>query len=74
MQEDSVWNFDLIEVEIHMEHSDICRRLPCELDFSCTSKTAESRAMIWYQKNTFKAPSALGCCPFVGGYSVVVDF
>ena len=49
MQEDSVWNFGLIEVEIYMEHSDICRRLPCELAISCTSTTAESRAKIWYQ-------------------------
>ena len=49
MQEDSVWNFGLIEVEIHMEHSDIRRRRPCELDISCTSSTAESKAMIWYQ-------------------------
>ena len=32
MHEDSVWNFGAIEVEIHMEHSDIRRRLPCELD------------------------------------------
>ena len=41
--------FWLIEVEIHMEHSDIRRRLPCELDISCTLTTAESRAKIWYQ-------------------------
>ena len=34
MQEDSVWNFGPLEVEIHMEHSNICRRLPCELDTS----------------------------------------
>ena len=33
MQKDSVWNFGPIEVEIHMEHSDIRRRLPCELEF-----------------------------------------
>ena len=32
MQEESVWNFGPIEVEIHMERSDIRRRLPCELD------------------------------------------
>ena len=49
VQEDSVWNFGLIEVEIHMEHSDIRRRLPCGLDLSCTSTTAECRATIWYQ-------------------------
>ena len=49
MQEDSVWIFGPIEVEIHMEHSDIRRRLPCELGISCTSKTTESRAKIWYQ-------------------------
>ena len=49
MQENSVWNFVPIEVEIHMQHSDIPRRLPCELDISCTSATAESRAKIWYQ-------------------------
>ena len=48
MQEE-FWNFGPIEVEIHREHSDICRRLPCELDISCTSTTAESRAKIWYQ-------------------------
>ena len=49
MQEDSVWNFVKIEVEIYMEHSDIGRRLPCELDIICKSTTAESRAKIWYQ-------------------------
>ena len=49
MQEDSVSNFGAIEVEIHMKHSDIRRRLPCELDICCTSTTAESRAKIWYQ-------------------------
>ena len=49
MQKDSVWNFGLIEVEIHMEHSDIRRRLPYELDISCTSTAAESRARTWYQ-------------------------
>ena len=49
MQGDSVFNFGLIEAEIHMEHSDIRRRLLCELDSSCTSTTAESRAKIWYQ-------------------------
>ena len=27
----------------------IVRRLPCELNSSCTSTTAESRAKIWYQ-------------------------
>ena len=32
MQEDSVLNFGPIEVEIYMDHYDICRRLPCELD------------------------------------------
>ena len=49
MQEDSVWNFSLIEEEIHLEYSDIRRRLPCELDISCTSTAAESRAKIWYK-------------------------
>ena len=49
MQEDLVWNFGLIEVKIHMEHSGIRRRLPCEFDISCTSTTAGSRAKIWYQ-------------------------
>ena len=48
MQEE-FWNFGPIEVEIHMEHSDICRRLPCKLDISCISTTVESRAKIWYQ-------------------------
>ena len=42
-------NFGRIEVEIHMEHSDVRRRLPCELAISCPSTTAESRAKIWYQ-------------------------
>ena len=28
--------FGPIEVEIYMEHSEIHRRLPCELDISCT--------------------------------------
>ena len=64
MQEDSVWNFGKIEVEIYMEHSDIRRRLPCELDIFCTSTTAESRVKIWNQLSAFKAPSGLGCCPF----------
>ena len=49
MQEDSVWNFGPIEVEIHMEHADIRKRLTCVLDISCTLKTVESRAKIWYQ-------------------------
>ena len=49
MQENSVWNFGPIEVEVHMKHSDIRRRLLCELDISCTSTTAESRAKILYQ-------------------------
>ena len=57
MQEDSVWNFGPIEVEPHMEHSNIRRRLPCELDISRTSTTAECRAKMWYQLNAFKAPS-----------------
>ena len=43
MQKDLVWNFGLIEVEIHMEHFDIRRRLTYELDISCTSTTAGSR-------------------------------
>ena len=64
MQEDSVWNFGLIEAEIHMEHSDIRRKLQCELYISCTSITAEYRANIWYQLSALKAPSGLGCCPF----------
>ena len=64
MQENSVWNFGPIEVEIHMAHSDIRRRLPCELDIPCTPTKAESMAKIWYQLNAFKAPSGLGCCPF----------
>ena len=58
MQEDSVWNFGLIEAEIHMEHSDIRRKLQCELYIS------EYRANIWYQLSALKAPSGLGCCPF----------
>ena len=31
---------------------------PCELNISCTSTTAESRAKIWYQQNAFKPPVA----------------
>ena len=46
----------------------------CELNISCTSTTAESRANFWYQQNAFKPPGGLGCCPFLGGGSVVVDF
>ena len=49
VQEDSVFNFGPIEVEIHMKHSDIRRMLPCEPDISCTSTSAESRVKIWYQ-------------------------
>ena len=48
MQEDSVWNFGPIEVKIHIEHSDIRSMLPCELNISWNSTTAESRAKIWY--------------------------
>ena len=51
----------------------IVRRLPCELNISCPSTTAISRAKIWYQLNAFKPPCGLGCCPFYGGGSVVVD-
>ena len=32
MQEDSVWNFGMIKVELYMEQSDIRIRLPCKLD------------------------------------------
>ena len=51
VQVDSVLNFGPIEVEIHMEHSDIHRRhrRQCELDISSTLTTAESRAKIRYQ-------------------------
>ena len=52
----------------------LVRRLPCGLNISCTSTTAESRAKIWYKLNAFKRPDGLGCCPFQGGGSVVVDF
>ena len=35
----------------------------------------QTRAKIWYQLNAFKPPpGSLGCCPFYGGGSVVVDF
>ena len=37
----------------------------------CASTTAESRANIWYQQNALKPPSGFGCCPFLGGGSVV---
>ena len=35
--------------------------------------------MLWYYRlslhlNAFKPPGGLGCCPFLGGGSVVVDF
>ena len=72
MQEDSIWNFGPLEVEIHMEHSDKRRRLPCELDTSCTSATAESRAKILYQQSTFKAPQWLRLLALLR--PVVVDF
>ena len=49
MQEGLVWSFGTIEVKIHMVHSDIRRRLPCELVISFTSTTAEYRVNIWYQ-------------------------
>ena len=39
-----------------MRYIAIVRRLPCELNISCTSTTAESRAKIWYQQNAFKPP------------------
>ena len=42
----------------------VVRRLPCELNISCTSTTAESRPKIWYQLNAFKPPGGLGCCQF----------
>ena len=32
----------------------LVRRLPLELNISCTSAAAESRAKIWYQWNAFK--------------------
>ena len=59
MQDDSAWNFGLIEVEIQMEHSDIRRMLPCKLAIS----------LLQQQQNLgrrfgFKAASGLGCCPF----------
>ena len=58
MQEDSVWNFGLIEVEIHMEHSDIRRRLPCGLDISFTSTTAECRQRFSTSKMHIRPPVA----------------
>ena len=47
---------------------------PCELDVSCASTTAESRARVWCQWGAFRTPGGLGCCPFWGGCSVVVAF
>ena len=35
-----------------------CQVPPYELNISCTSTTAESRAKIWYQLNAFKTPLA----------------
>ena len=35
---------------------------------------AESRAKIWYLYDAFKPPGGLGCCLFLGGGSVVVDY
>ena len=58
MQEDSVWNFGSIEVEIHMEHSDIRRRLPCELDISCPSTTAKSGQRFGTSKMHLRPPVA----------------
>ena len=46
MQEESLWNFGPIEVEIYMEHSDICIRPPCKLDISCTSTTADDLVQV----------------------------
>ena len=65
----------------------IVRRLPCELNISCTSTTAdsctsttaESRARFGTSKMHLAPPppppppDGLGCCPFYGGGSVVVD-
>ena len=36
--------------------------------------STESRAGIWYQWDAFGPPGGLGCCPFWGSGSVVVDF
>ena len=55
----------LIRVFLHDDTFAIVRRIPCELNVSCTSTTAESRAKIWYQYNAFKPPpGGLGSCPF----------
>ena len=37
---------------------------PWELNISCTSTIAESRARIWCQWDAFGPPGGLGCCPF----------
>ena len=39
----------------------------------CVLTTTESRAMILYHLKAFKPPGGLGCCPFYGGGSVVVN-
>ena len=44
----------------------------CELNSFCASTIAESRAKIWRQWNAFWSPGGLGCCPFLGGGSVVL--
>ena len=46
----SSWCVNLIRVFLHDDtlHA-LVRWPPCELNISCTSTTAESRAKIWYQ-------------------------
>ena len=39
----------------------------------CVLTTKESRAKIWRQLNAVKSKGGLGCPPFLGGGSVVVE-
>ena len=39
----------------------------------CVLTAAESGARIWRKGGAFESPGGLGCCPFWGGGSVVVD-
>ena len=43
-------------------------------EYFCTSAAAESGARVWCRWGAFGPPGGLGCCPFWGGGSVVVDF
>ena len=63
--------FDCFSVMIHC----ISKEASLRAKQFCVLTTTESRAKIWRQLNAFKPPppGSLGCCPFKGGGSVVVD-